>query len=735
MTTPSGVIVADHLTRHFGDLVALDDVSIEVPRAAIFGFLGPNGSGKSTLIRMLCGVLRPTAGRGSVLGYDIEREPESIKERIGYMSQQFSLYGDLTVRENMEFAGRIHNLGGARLEQRIQAMLELTKLGDRVHQVTKTLSGGWKQRLALASALVHDPDVLFLDEPTAGIDPVARRELWDLLFELSGQGKTLFVTTHYMDEAERCSYVGYVYLSKLIVLGRPQELKALREVTPPGTRRIELSCPSPVGRLVALRRLEGVRDATLFGDQVHLLVEDRLSDNSILAEAELDDSTAIVTTRPITPSLEDVFVTLSREEARKRPNQPRANLEDQARILAGQAKSRTVDKPPSPPARHRSMRGFLAVWTKEFVHIRRDPATLLFMFLIPIVQLVIFGYALDTKIERIPLVVLDLDGRRESVKVVEALVNTRAFQVIGHEHDFDSFRRALTSGRAKAGVEIPADLTEKLMQGQQASIGILVDGSDSQVANAAMSAAKQLGVALSSRQSPGMAEAGQVASALDRGGAKVLPLEARVRLLYNPDLLSEWFFVPGLVGVIMQLVTLFLTSSAIVRERELGTLEQLFVTPVGRVGLMLGKLLPYSVIGLIETILVLNVMVFLFGVPIRGSLALLICLAMIFLVCSLGLGLLISTLARNQIQAMQMSFLVMLPSILLSGFVFPRDNMPLLIQGISYLFPVTYFIEILRGIILRGAGLAELQFWVAALMTCACLIMTISVLRFRKSLD
>jgi ABC-type multidrug transport system ATPase subunit len=306
----SPVISVRQLTRRFGSLTAVSDVSFDVRRGAIFGLLGPNGSGKSTIIRMLCGVLDPTSGAATVLGFDAARESEAIKRRIGYMSQKFSLYSDLSVRENLEFYGRIYELTPERLAERSLAVQKLTGIGDRLDQLAGTLSGGWKQRLALACALIHEPDVVFLDEPTAGIDPVARWSLWDLLFELSGQGVTLFVTTHYMDEAERCSDVGYIYASRLIVLGQPDDLKQLRDVTPPGTKRFELEVASPTARLSELRRIEGVVDATLFGQTIHLLVRDEVGESSLLDQLHVArDATSL---RPIAPSLEDVFVTLTR---------------------------------------------------------------------------------------------------------------------------------------------------------------------------------------------------------------------------------------------------------------------------------------------------------------------------------------------------------------------------------------------------------------------------------------
>jgi len=318
MIRPAGngaVIVAEGLTRRFGQLTAVQDVSFSVPRAAIYGFLGPNGSGKSTVIRMLCGVLRPSAGRGFVLGCDVTREAEALKRRIGYMSQKFSLYSDLSVEENMMFYGRVYGLPRERIEHRRDELLDLVGMREQLKQVAGTLSGGCKQRLALACALLHEPQVLFLDEPTAGIDPVARREIWDLLFALSGQGVTLFVTTHYMDEAERCTHVGYIYLSRLIVSGRPEELKQLEDVTPAGTRRLEVTCPDAAAALTRLKGVAGVRDATLFGEKLHLLVDEDQN------EAALVDAIGAppdqVDIRRTAPTLEDVFVAMTRRQARR----------------------------------------------------------------------------------------------------------------------------------------------------------------------------------------------------------------------------------------------------------------------------------------------------------------------------------------------------------------------------------------------------------------------------------
>lgn len=307
-------IVVRDLSRRFGRIVAVDRVSFDVDRGAIFGFLGPNGSGKSTVIRMLCGLLEPSGGSALLDGIDVRRDPEAIKRRIGYTSQNFSLYEDLTVDENILFFGRVYGLSGARLRRRHRDIVDLVGIGPYTARLAGRLSGGWKQRLAVACALLHEPTTVFLDEPTAGIDPVARRDLWDLLFRLASGGTTLFVTTHYMDEAERCTQVGYIYLSKLLVCGHPEELKSLPEVTPPRHRRLELRCAQSPRALHRLRGLAGVTDATLFGEMIHALVDESVGEETIRQWLE-QAGFPCEEVRPIPPSLEDVFVMLTRSRA------------------------------------------------------------------------------------------------------------------------------------------------------------------------------------------------------------------------------------------------------------------------------------------------------------------------------------------------------------------------------------------------------------------------------------
>ena len=303
-------ISAEHLVRRFGNFTAVNDVSFRVEKGEIFGFLGPNGSGKTTVIKMLTGLLPLSGGEAHVEGIDVRTDSEGVRERIGYMSQNFSLYYDLTVEENLQFYGKIYSLGAARLKRRMEEIVQINGLGPYMKRLAAQLSGGWKQRLALGCAMLHEPKLLFLDEPTAGIDPVARRQLWDLLFELSGHGITFFVTTHYMDEAERCSHVAYIYYGKLIADGTPDSLRELPDVQPAGTMRVEIIAPEVTRALRLARHIPGIRSATIFGQSIHALVEEHF-DLHVLRDQLKKDGISVTEIRPLAPSLEDVFVELT----------------------------------------------------------------------------------------------------------------------------------------------------------------------------------------------------------------------------------------------------------------------------------------------------------------------------------------------------------------------------------------------------------------------------------------
>ncbi|HEY9730630.1 MAG TPA: ABC transporter ATP-binding protein [Drouetiella sp.] len=312
----SAAIVLDHLTKQYGQQTVVNQLSFTVERGEIFGFLGPNGSGKTTTIKMLCGLLEPTSGTASVNGFDIRKEAEQVRRSIGYMSQQFSLYKNLTVEQNIDFYAELYGLGAEKSLRRKNDVLQITGLIGQETKKASSLSGGWKQRLALACAIVHEPPIVFLDEPTAGIDPVARRALWDLLFTLATMGITFFVTTHYMDEAERCSTVGYIFQSNLIALGKVDELGSLPVVNDPNTKHLEVSCNLIMPTFQFLRSQDYVTDVTIFGRALHIVVAKEI-DIDWLREQLTAQNFGVGEIRAIKPSLEDVFVTLTEHEEAK----------------------------------------------------------------------------------------------------------------------------------------------------------------------------------------------------------------------------------------------------------------------------------------------------------------------------------------------------------------------------------------------------------------------------------
>ncbi|AOJ05773.1 multidrug ABC transporter ATP-binding protein [Burkholderia mayonis] len=309
-----GVVVARGLTKRFGAFTAVDALDLSIARGEVVGFIGPNGAGKSTTIRLLCGLFAPSAGSATVAGFDVRAEPESVRAHIGYMSQKFSLYGDLTCRENLRFFAGIYRVPRDALDERIRFAIEMAGLEGREDALVRTLAGGWRQRLALGCAILHRPPVLFLDEPTSGVEPQARRRFWDLIHRLAADGVTVLVSTHYMDEAEYCNRIALIDAGRLIAIGSPGELRE-REL---GGALFELAC-APLGEAVAvLRGTRGVLDASIFGDRLHVLVAGGAQAGALrdaLAAARIEAGEP----QPIRPSLEDVFVQLvARVERRKR---------------------------------------------------------------------------------------------------------------------------------------------------------------------------------------------------------------------------------------------------------------------------------------------------------------------------------------------------------------------------------------------------------------------------------
>jgi drug efflux transport system permease protein len=363
-----------------------------------------------------------------------------------------------------------------------------------------------------------------------------------------------------------------------------------------------------------------------------------------------------------------------------------------------------------------------AMLWKELVQLRRDRMTLGLMLGIPAIQLALFGYAIQTEVRHLPTVVLDESRSSESRRLVEVFANSGNFDIIEHVPDRATLARRIETGRASAALVIPPGYMRDLKRGRGAEAQVIVDAADPLASSAALSGAAQAGTA----------RAAAIARAAGGGAAA---LRVRVRPWYNPGLRSAVYIVPGIVGVLLSLTLVLITSMAVVRERERGTLEQLIVTPIDKTSLMLGKILPFLLIGYVQITVILVLGRLLFRVPMLGSLPLLYLLSLAFIVASLALGLLMSTLVRSQVQAMQLSFLFLLPNILLSGFMFPRQAMPNLAQWIGAALPLTYFLTILRGVLLKGTGIAELWPDALALVAFAVGLVVLSVTRFHKTIE
>ncbi len=372
--------------------------------------------------------------------------------------------------------------------------------------------------------------------------------------------------------------------------------------------------------------------------------------------------------------------------------------------------------------KRRPFRGLSAILFKEFIIVWRDPMTLFFMFFPPLVEMIAFGYAIDTDVKHMGMVVLNEDRTVESRQFIDRFVNTESFRVVGEVQSIEEMASQIRKGRAYAGLQIPPNFTANIHAGHAAQAQLLVDGSNSTIALQALNTA--LGVALTQ----------SVESLLHDTERRVVPIEVRPQILYNPTMRSPNFYIPGVIGIVLQIGTTFATAMAVVREREKGTLEQLLVSPLSRWGLMLGKLVPYLCIGMTMAVILFLIMRFLFGVPIAGNMTAMMFSTLVYVFALLSIGLLVATRAENQMQALQMSMTFILPSVFFSGFVFPRETMPGIFYALGALLPATYFISLMRAIILRGAHFFEYWPDLAVLVVMSVLLFCVCALRFRKKI-
>ena len=367
-------------------------------------------------------------------------------------------------------------------------------------------------------------------------------------------------------------------------------------------------------------------------------------------------------------------------------------------------------------------RGLGAILFKEFIIVWRDPMTLFFMFFPPLVEMIAFGYALDTDVKHMAMVILNEDRTLESRQFIDRFVNTETFRVVREVPSIEAMASEIRKGHAYAGLQIPPKFTQHVHAGQPAQVQLLVDGSNSTTALQALNTAIAVGLTQS------------VASLLHETGRRNVPIDIRPQMLYNPTMRSPNFYIPGVIGIVLQIGTLFATAMAVVRERERGTLEQLLVSPLSRWGLMLGKLVPYLCIGMTMALILFAIMRFLFHVPIAGNVIAMLFTTLVYVFALLSLGLLVATKAENQMQALQISMTFMLPSVFFSGFVFPRETMPWIFYAVGTLLPATYFISLMRAIILRGANFFEYWPQLIILIIMSISLFVVCALQFRKKI-
>ncbi len=555
----------------------------------------------------------------------------------------------------------------------------------RQHQLAGELSGGWKQRLALAACTLHEPKLLLLDEPTAGVDPKARRDFWDEIHALSATGITVLVSTHYMDEAERCDRIVYINLGDVIARGTVAEILAQSGlhtfiVEGPGARTLG---PKLQGK-------PGVEFVAFFGAALHVSGHNREALQRALQPFQ-DDSLVI-------------------HESRAEPGRRVHSIAGKGPRMKGGLSFVRVG----------------AVLAKELIQMRRDRLTLAMILGIPLMQMVLFGFAINNDPKNLPTVVAIADPGVFADSIVMGLKNSGYFDIIGSTNSPEEAERFLAQGRASFVVEIPANFSRDLVRGANPQLLIEADASDPASASNAVG---QLNAVIQS------ALQDDLNGPLAARAAKPPPYQVVIHRNYNPEGITQYNIVPGLLGIILTMTMVLMTSMALTRERERGTYENLLAMPTNPLEIMVGKIAPNIFVGIIQSALVLLAAWGVFHVPMLGSLTLLTGALVLFIAANLAVGYAFSTIARTQLQAMQMMVFFLMPSILLSGFAFPFRGMPVWAQWIGEILPVTHFLRVVRGILLKGNGWIDIWPDVWPLILFLFAAGTLALLRFRRTLD
>jgi len=631
-------IEAHDLTMRFGDFVAVERVNFRIERGEIFGFLGSNGCGKTTTMKMLTGLLPASEGQALLFGQPVDASDLQVRQRVGYMSQAFSLYGELSVRQNLELHARLFHVPAAERQARIAAMIERFGLAGQLDSLPGALPMGIRQRLSLAVAVIHRPELLILDEPTSGVDPIARDGIWELLIQLSREdGVTIFISTHFMNEALRCDRISLMHAGRVLDSGTPQALMARRGL----------------------------------------------------------------------PSLEETFIAYLKE------------VGDTGMPVA---------TPPAPEhagaaANPRfSLRRLLSYSRREAMELRRDPLRAVLALAGTAFLMFIMGFGINMDVERLTFAVLDNDRTTTSQSYILDVAGSRYFVEQAPLTGYDDLERRMRGGRIGLAIEIPPNFARDLKRGDRPQVAFWIDGSMPTRADTIQGYVQGIHRSFLerlARESPEPASPPRAGIAL--------------RYRYNPDVQSLPAMVPAMIPILLMMIPAMLSALGVVREKELGSIVNFYVTPVTRLEFLLGKQLPYVGLGMLNFAMLVTLATLFFGVPVKGSPTALSLGALLYVGCSTGLGLLMSSILRSQIAAIfGTAIATLLPAIQFSGLFHPVSAM----QGpgalIGDIYPTTHFLTICRGVFNKALGLAELWPYLVPLLAAIPLLTLASIAGLRK---
>ena len=640
-------IEARDLTCRFGDFTAVDHVNLSIRKGEIFGFLGSNGCGKTTTMKMLTGLLPPTEGEAALFGQPVDAKDLAVRSRVGYMSQAFSLYGELTVRQNLDLHARLFQVPQPERAARIGEMLQRFDLQAIADELPDKLPLGVRQRLSLAVAVVHKPDMLILDEPTSGVDPIARDRFWALMIELSRRdGVTLFISTHFMNEAQRCDRISLMHAGRVLDSDTPEAL----------TRRHSHT------------------------------------------------------------TLEDAFIDLL-ERAQAPAGEMRAQ---DAQVPA------TSPVPSSPPTVEPvstafSLRRLLSYSHREWLELRRDPIRLTLALLGTVLLMVIMGYGLSMDVKDLKFAVLDRDQTSDSRDYILNIAGSPYFLAQPPITSNAELDRRLRDGELSLAIEIPPNFSADLRRGRATTIGVWVDGAMPQRAETVIGYVQGLHAAYLSERAQAL------------GIGQTSPARIEVRYRYNPDLASLNAMVPAVIPILLIFIPAMLTALGVVREKELGSIINLYVTPVTRLEFLLGKQLPYIAAGMLNFAIMTVMAIWVFGVPLKGSLMALTLGALLYVTAATGLGLLMSTFTGSQIAAIfGTSLATMLPAIQFSGIINPVSSLEGIGAIMGRIYPTGPFLIISRGAYSKALGLAELWPYFIPLLLAIPVLTVLSTRLLRK---